>query len=717
MTSDAAPIRPIDTTSSWSAPDSPACTCCTASASQGLSVRVFEAGCGVGGTWYWNRYPGARCDVESVRLPVLVLRRSCEQEWTWTERYAPQAEILAYLNHVADRFDLRRDIQFDTRVDRRLLRRDASALDGRRPTAATGSAPRSWSWRPAACRCRACPTSRPRDVRRATSTTPARWPHEGVDFTGKRVGVIGTGSSGIQSIPVIAEQAAQLTVFQRTPNYSVPALNRPLDADERARRSRATTPSSRGYATRDRRRADRPGTGQLGARRRRPRSATAIYEAALARWAASAMYGAFTDLLHRRGGQRDRAPTSSATRSARWSPTPSRRAAVPEGLPVRRQAHLRRHRLLRDVQPRQRDARRPQGATPIERDHARRDLARRRPSTRARRDRVRHRLRRDDRRAAGDRHPRPRRPDAAGEVGRTARAPTSGWPIAGFPNLFTDHRPGQPVGAQQHDRVDRAARGLDRRLHRAAARRRAAADRGRPRRPRTPGSTHVNDVADSTLLPRATPGTWAPTCPASRGSSCPTRRGRRLPAASATRWPPTATTASSCRLTVTTAEATPEIREDDRAPAGTDVARPCHRVGAGEPLLLICGTTQPISSGRRCCRLFRSPRYQLRPPRHRELRPGRRGDQHGLAGRDPAALLGELGLDRAHVLGWSLGSRSPRSSRSNTPSASPPWCSPPPGGEPTPSWPRSSPGCPTHGGPVIVMWRWPRSVSPMSCVR
>ena len=198
--------------------------------SDGLSVRVFEAAPEVGGTWYFNRYPGARCDVESLDY-CYSFSEQLQQEWTWTEKYATQAEILEYIKWVADKLDLRSGITFNTRVvsaelDEDTLRWTVDTDTGESLTArfvvmATG------------------PLSSP-----LTPDFPglhsfagevyhtAHWPHEGVDFTDKRVGVIGTGSSGIQSIPVIAEQASQLHVFQRTPNYSVPAGNRPLSADE-----------------------------------------------------------------------------------------------------------------------------------------------------------------------------------------------------------------------------------------------------------------------------------------------------------------------------------------------------------------------------------------------------------------------------------------------------------------------------------------------------
>lgn len=195
----------------------------------GVTTLVFEEGGDVGGTWYWNRYPGARCDVESIDYSYS-FSPELEQEWEWTERYPSQPEILRYLDHVAERFDLRRDIQFRTRVtaavfdelaNRWRVRTDAGDLvSAQFCIMATGclSVPK-------------LPEIDGHESFRGRCYHTGRWPQEGVDFTGQRVGVIGTGSSGIQSIPIFAEQAAHLTVFQRTANYSMPAWNRPLDRD------------------------------------------------------------------------------------------------------------------------------------------------------------------------------------------------------------------------------------------------------------------------------------------------------------------------------------------------------------------------------------------------------------------------------------------------------------------------------------------------------
>ena len=200
----------------------------------GLTVRVFEAAADVGGTWYWNRYPGARCDVESMSYSYS-FSPELEQEWTWTEKYPTQPEILRYLNHVADRFDLREHITFSTGVtgaswDDAARRWTVATDTGESVTArflvmATGalSVPKD-------------PEVPGIDRYRGRLYRTANWPHEPVDFTGLRVGVVGTGSSGIQVIPIVAKEAASTTVFQRTPNFSLPAHNRPLTEEEIAER-------------------------------------------------------------------------------------------------------------------------------------------------------------------------------------------------------------------------------------------------------------------------------------------------------------------------------------------------------------------------------------------------------------------------------------------------------------------------------------------------
>ena len=214
----------------------------------GMSARVLEAGEGVGGTWYWNRYPGARCDVESVQYSFQ-FSDELQQEWNWSERYAAQPELLRYANHVADRFDLRRDIQFSTRVkaasfDEAAGRWVIETSDGGRTTAtycimALGclSSPN-------------LPSFEGLETFQGERYHTGYWPHEEVDFTGKRVAIIGTGSSAVQSIPIIASQAKHLTVFQRTPNYAIPAHNAAL-SDEYRQRIKADYPAMRARARRN----------------------------------------------------------------------------------------------------------------------------------------------------------------------------------------------------------------------------------------------------------------------------------------------------------------------------------------------------------------------------------------------------------------------------------------------------------------------------------
>jgi cyclohexanone monooxygenase len=190
---------------------------------------VFEAGDGVGGTWYWNRYPGARCDSESIYYSFSdCLSEDLLHEWSWSERYAAQPEILNYLNHVADRLDLRRDIQFNTRIgsavfDEAVGRWQITTDDGAQVTA---------TYFITAVGCLSAENIPPFvgvDTFQGGWYHTGRWPHEGVDFTGKRVAVIGTGATAVQVIPEVANEAAQVYVFQRTANYDLAGQNRPLD--------------------------------------------------------------------------------------------------------------------------------------------------------------------------------------------------------------------------------------------------------------------------------------------------------------------------------------------------------------------------------------------------------------------------------------------------------------------------------------------------------
>ena len=196
----------------------------------GLNVRVFEAGTGVGGTWYWNRYPGARVDIESVAYSYS-FSEELQQDWVWSEKHATQPELLEYANHVADRFDLRKDIQFESKVASAHFDDDKNEWlvtleDGRAARAqylimASGVLSASKK-----------PDIPGYDNFKGETYNTGAWPHDTVDFSGKKVAIIGTGSSGIQTIPIVAQQAEELFVFQRTANFSTPALNRSLSESE-----------------------------------------------------------------------------------------------------------------------------------------------------------------------------------------------------------------------------------------------------------------------------------------------------------------------------------------------------------------------------------------------------------------------------------------------------------------------------------------------------
>jgi len=197
----------------------------------GLSVQVLEAGAAIGGTWYWNRYPGARCDSESHSY-CYSFSDELMREWEWSERYPGPPEILRYLNHVAERFDLKRDIRFNTRVA--AAHYDEAANLWRVMTEAGEVMTAQYLITAVGCLSAAnVPKIPGLETFQGRCVHTGQWPHEGVDFSGKRVGLIGTGSTGIQAAPVIAETAAHLTVFQRTANYSVPARNGPLTAEFR----------------------------------------------------------------------------------------------------------------------------------------------------------------------------------------------------------------------------------------------------------------------------------------------------------------------------------------------------------------------------------------------------------------------------------------------------------------------------------------------------
>jgi len=195
----------------------------------GFTAKVFEKAADVGGTWYWNRYPGARCDSDSIYYNF-TFSEELFKGWTWSSRYPEQKEILAYLNYVADTLNVRDGIQFNTTVTHAHYNEEKNmwriyADDGTSVTA---------TYFITAVGCLSAsnvPDFKGLDMFEGEWYHTGRWPHEKVDFSGKRVGVIGTGSSGVQAIPVIAEEAEHLTVFQRTPQYSFPARNHPYNPE------------------------------------------------------------------------------------------------------------------------------------------------------------------------------------------------------------------------------------------------------------------------------------------------------------------------------------------------------------------------------------------------------------------------------------------------------------------------------------------------------
>lgn len=259
----------------------------------GFSARVLERGSGVGGTWFWNRYPGARCDVESVDY-CYSFSDDLLDDWTWSERYAAQPEILRYLDHVADRFGLRPDIQLQTDVE--VVRFDEQS---NRWLIETRQGERF------ACRWCVMAVGNLSSIKRPEFAGldefegewfhTASWPEGGVDFTGRRVAVIGTGSTGIQAIPQIASQASQLYVFQRTPNYSMPAQNRPLSLQEQ-REIRRTYSERRRFAENSDAGVPFPAPTK-GAFEVTPSERRRLYEQGWRRGGINSLSGAFTDFF------------------------------------------------------------------------------------------------------------------------------------------------------------------------------------------------------------------------------------------------------------------------------------------------------------------------------------------------------------------------------------------------------------------------------------
>ena len=314
--------------------------------SSGLTVRAFEAGGGIGGTWFWNSYPGARCDVESKDYSYS-FSPELEQEWSWSERYPAQPEILRYLNHVADRFELWPHLRLNTRVTSAVW--DAAAAEWA-VTTDDGPTVRA-RFLVSAVGCLSAyqvPSLPGLDTFAGPWYHTARWPAEGVDFAGKRVGLIGTGSTGIQVAPEIAAVAARLYVFQRTPNFAVPNRNRPWEPMRSSSSSRATGSTARRRGNRSSAcRSPGPG-GRCWPSH--PRTCSG-------RWRALA--GGRRDAVPRRvhrpagitGGQRGRRGVHAGPDQGDRRRPGGGGAALPADLPGRVEAAVPERRVLRDVQP------------------------------------------------------------------------------------------------------------------------------------------------------------------------------------------------------------------------------------------------------------------------------------------------------------------------------------------------------------------------------
>ena len=426
----------------------------------GFTARIYEAGGGVGGTWYWNRYPGARCDVESMQYSFS-FSEELDQQWDWSEKYAPQPEILNYANHVADRFDLRQHILFDTRVTAATF--DETGKCWRVETDRGDRVSAKFCIMAVGCLSAAnhVPFKGRQDFQGPIYHT-GEWPHEGVDFTGLRVGVIGTGSSAIQSIPIIAQQASALTVFQRTATYSIPAWNTKLTPAYR-NAVKADYPALRAKAR------ARP-TGfyfpfnMKPALEAAPEERARQYEEAWQRGGLPFL-GAFGDLLFEKAANdtiaefaRDKIRAivrdpATAELLCPHNVFGCKRLCVDTGyFETYNLPHAEADRCVEDT----------------DRTLHGRGHRSERYGVSARRDRLRDRLCGDDRIVRQDCDHGSRRQDFGGEMaGRSSRLSRRG--DGGLSQSLHHHRAGQPVGAGEHDPGHRAACRLDGGLHGAYA--------------------------------------------------------------------------------------------------------------------------------------------------------------------------------------------------------------------------------------------------------
>ncbi len=330
----------------------------------GMSVRVFEAAEGVGGTWFWNRYPGARCDSES-HYYCFSFSEEMLQEWEWSSRYPEQPEILRYLNYVTDKLDLRRDITVQHPHHRRALRRGSQSAGRSRRKPARAVTARFLITAVGCLSTAQIPSIKGLETFAGQTYHTGRWPHEGVDFTGKRVGIIGTGSSGIQSIPGHRQRRPRTSRFSsgRPTLPFRPATNRSPTAC--SARSRKTMPrsgarsASRPSAFRSTSRAVRPRCHARGAERK--------FEELWDIGGFRLLLTSYNDLIMNKEANDTAADYIRARRSGTIVNDPAMAEKLtPRSYPVRHQATADRHELLRNVQPRQRHPGRHQGNSPIE---------------------------------------------------------------------------------------------------------------------------------------------------------------------------------------------------------------------------------------------------------------------------------------------------------------------------------------------------------------
>ncbi|WP_256354719.1 NAD(P)/FAD-dependent oxidoreductase [Variovorax sp. dw_308] len=440
----------------------------------GLSARVLDAAPSVGGTWYANRYPGARVDIQSLEYSFS-FSEALQQEWRWTERYASQPELLRYANHVADRFDLRRDITLNTRVTSACF--DDAAQRWEVGGIGADGEPRAWLARFLVLA--NGPLSSPYtpgfpglESFAGPVLHTAAWPHVPVDFSGRHVGVVGTGSSAVQVIPRVAQQAASVTVFQRTAAYVVPAHNGPLDPAHEAR----VKADYAGFRARNR----QMGTGfgcelppnPASALAASPQERDAAFEA---RWRAGGfgLLGAYGDLMldlqanalaaeFVRGMIREAVhdPATAALLSPQ-QPIGCKRLCVADGYyETFNRANVR----LVDVSDQSIEAITPGGLRAGGRERLRHAGAG-------------HRLRRGDRAADAAGPAWPRRAEDSGQVARRA-AELLGLDSGGISEPVQHCGRWQHLGLHQRDRLHRAPCGLDRRVHRLDGRAGARDDRG-----------------------------------------------------------------------------------------------------------------------------------------------------------------------------------------------------------------------------------------------